>query len=154
MNNLVASTALTTTASSGSTGTTNNAGSWYYLIMLGILFLAMYFITIRPQNKKEKELKNLRDNLQLGDEVITIGGFYGTVVRINDDRITIASGSDKTKMEISKTAIASVLNREIPAPKKAAKEELAEESEEKVSPKKIKKLGKKAETEEEKPSEE
>ena len=118
-------------------------GMWIYYALIALMFVAMYFFTIRPQNKREKELKNLRDNLQVGDEVMTIGGFFGTVVRIKDDRITIASGAEKTKLEISKSAISTVLNREIPAPGKKA--ETKEEEDDKVTPKKIKKLSKKEE---------
>ena len=120
-------------------GSTN--GMWIYYALIALMFVGMYFFTIRPQNKREKELKNLRDKLQVGDEIMTIGGFYGTVVRIKDDRVTIASGAEKTKLEITKSAINTVLNREIaPAGKK---EEAKEEDSDKVTPKKIKKLTKK-----------
>ncbi len=125
--------------------TANAGGMWIYYALIIAMFVAMYFFTIRPQNKREKELKNLRDNLQVGDEVMTIGGFYGTVVRIKDDRITIASGAEKTKLELTKSAISSVLNREVPAPGKKA--EPKEEESGKVSPKSIKKLSKKDDTE-------
>ena len=119
----------------------SNGGLWIYYALIAAMFVAMYFFTIRPQNKKEKELKNLRDNLQVGDEIMTIGGFYGTVVRIKDDRVTIASGAEKTKLELTKSAISSVLNREIPAPGKKA--EPKEEESEKVNPKTIRKLSRK-----------
>ncbi len=128
--------ALVATATTGSMG-----GMWVYYVLIAAMFLAMWFFTIRPQNKKEKELKNLRDNLQVGDEIMTIGGFYGTVVRIKEDRVTIASGAEKTKLEITKSAINTVLNREIPAAGK--KTETKEEEPDKVTPKKIKKLSKK-----------
>ena len=135
-------TATNTAAATGSA----NGGLWVYWIMIAVLIAAMYFFSIRPQKKQEKELKNLRDNLQIGDEVLTIGGFYGTIVRIKDDRITIASGAEKTKLELTKNAISTVLNREIP--KADAKAQEAEETSKKVSPKNIKKLSKKEETEE------
>ncbi len=119
---------------------------WVYYIFIVVIFASMYFFTIRPQNKREKELKNLQNNLEVGDEVMTIGGFYGTVVRIKDDRVTIASGAEKTKMEINKTGISSVLNRDIPAPGKKV-EEPKEEETDKVTPKTIKKLSKKSDIE-------
>ena len=115
-------------------------GMWIYYALIALMFVAMYFFTIRPQNKREKELKNLRDQLQVGDEIMTIGGFYGTVVRIKDDRVTIASGAEKTKLEITKSAINTVLNREVP--KAGNKAEVKEEESDKVTPKKIKKLSK------------
>ena len=99
--------------------------------------------SIQEENKKEKELKNLRDNLQVGDEIMTIGGFYGTVVRIKEDRITIASGAEKTKLEVSKSAVSTVLNREVPTAKQAKKADADEVEPDKVTPKKIKKLTKK-----------
>ena len=116
-------------------------GMWIYYALIALMFVAMYFFTIRPQNKREKELKNMRDQLQIGDEIMTIGGFYGTVVRIKDDRVTIASGAEKTKLEITKSAINTILNREVAAPGKKA--EVKEEESDKVTPKKIKKLTKK-----------
>ncbi len=119
-----------------------NGGMWVYYVLIAFMFIAMWFFTIRPQNKKEKELKNLRDNLQVGDEIMTIGGFYGTVVRIKEDRVTIASGAEKTKLEVTRSAISTVLNREVPAPGKKA-EAKKEEEPDKVTPKKIKKLSKK-----------
>ena len=115
-------------------------GMWIYYALIALMFVGMYFFTIRPQNKREKDLKNLRDQLQVGDEIMTIGGFYGTVVRIKDDRVTIASGAEKTKLEITKSAINTVLNREVPS---AGKKAVAKEEEsDKVTPKKIKKLSK------------
>jgi preprotein translocase subunit YajC len=125
---------------SGATG-----GMWIYYALIAAMFIAMYFFTIRPQNKREKELKNLRDNLQVGDEVMTIGGFYGTIVRIKEDRVTIASGAEKTKLELTKSAISTVLNREIPAP---GKKQAESNDSDKVSPRNIKKLSKKEDSEE------
>lgn len=122
--------------------TTNNGSIWIFYLLMGAMLVVMYFVSIRPQKKKEKELQNLRDNLQPGDEIMTIGGIYGTVIRVKDDRITIASGAEKTKIEFSKSAIANVTNREIPAPSKSASKEEAKPA------KTIKKLSKKEETEE------
>ena len=125
------------------TASASNGGIWIYYALIGGMFFLMWLFTIRPQNKKEKELKNLRDNLQVGDEIMTIGGFFGTIVRIKEDRITIASGAEKTKLEVSRSAISTVLNREVPTSKQAKKAEASEEEPEKVTPKKIKKLTKK-----------
>ncbi len=132
--------------------TTSNAGLWYYLIMILFLSLSLYLFSVRPQKKRDKEMSNLRNNLQVGDEILTIGGFYGTVVRIKDDKVTIASGSEKTKLEISKAAINSILNREIPAPGKKD-DSAAEEKAETPSPKNIKKLSKKEDKVDEIPKE-
>ena len=78
------------------------------LIMLVLVFVAMYFLMIRPQKKKQKEEQKMRNNLRVGDELTTIGGIKGRVVNIKDDTITIESGIDRTKIQFMKWAIQSV----------------------------------------------
>ena len=78
---------------------------WMTWVMIAVIFAALYFFTIRPQNKRDKELKNFRNNLKPGDEIVTIGGIYGRVVRIMEDRVVIVVGSEKTKLEMAKSAI-------------------------------------------------
>ena len=73
-----------------------------YVVVLGALF---YFMLIRPQKKKQKEEKKLRDSLQIGDEILTIGGFYGKIISIKDDTIVIESVLDHTKQKIARWAI-------------------------------------------------
>ncbi len=75
------------------------------IIMFGVMFLAMYFFIIRPQKKKEKAEKQMRDNLQVGDEIITIGGIYGRVISLKEDAIVIESKSDHSKMTIARWAM-------------------------------------------------
>jgi len=59
------------------------------LIMMVALFAIVYFFMIRPQNKKQKEIQKFRDALQVGDEVVTIGGIHGTVKHIDMERQVI-----------------------------------------------------------------
>ena len=73
-----------------------------YVVVLGALF---YFMLIRPQKKKQKEEKKLRDSLQIGDEILTIGGFYGKIVSIIEDAVVIESVLDHTKQKIARWAI-------------------------------------------------
>lgn len=81
-------------------------------LILPIGFLAVfYFFAIRPQRKKEKEIKEMRDNLRVGDDVITIGGIFGKVLQIKEDMVTIEIGSAKTRLEMTKWAIGSVVSR-------------------------------------------
>ena len=81
-------------------------------LILPIGFLAVfYFFAIRPQRKKEKEIKEMRDNLRVGDDIITIGGIYGKVLKLKDDMVTIEIGSAKTRLEMTKWAIGSVVGR-------------------------------------------
>lgn len=75
------------------------------IVMMVIVFGLMYFIMIRPQKKKEKEAKEMRDNLQIGDEVTTIGGITGIVVRKTEDTVVIETGGDRSKIRVKIWAI-------------------------------------------------
>ena len=79
-------------------------GDYSFLIMMVAIFAIMYFFMIRPQNKKQKEIQNFRNNLSVGQEVITAGGIYGKVKEIEDNVIVleIASG---VKIRIDKSSI-------------------------------------------------
>ena len=70
-----------------------------------LMILFMYIILIRPQKKKEKAEKAMRDNLQVGDEIVTIGGIYGRVISLKEDTIVIESKSDHSKMTIARWAM-------------------------------------------------
>ena len=84
----------------------NSAGIlFYYVAVIGITILLFYFLAIRPQKKKEKEAKQLRDNLQIGDEVTTIGGITGIVVRKTEDTVVIETGGDRSKIRVKIWAI-------------------------------------------------
>lgn len=76
-----------------------------YLVMMAVVFGLMYFLMIRPQKKKEKEAKEMRDNLQIGDEVTTIGGITGIVVRKTEDTVVIETGGDRSKIRVKIWAI-------------------------------------------------
>ena len=75
------------------------------IIMYAVIFGAMYLIMIRPQKKKQKEEKKMRENLQVGDEIITIGGIYGRVISLKEDTIVIESVSDHSKITIARWAL-------------------------------------------------
>lgn len=77
------------------------------IIMMALMFALMYFMIIRPQKKKEKEAQEMRDSLQIGDEVTTIGGIVGIVVRKNDDTktVVIETGGDRSKIRVKMWAI-------------------------------------------------
>ncbi len=74
------------------------------LVMLGLMVLVFYFFMIRPQMKKQKELKNFRDNLKAGDKVVTIGGIHGKILEVADTTVLVQA--EGTKLRIDKTAIA------------------------------------------------
>ena len=74
-----------------------------------ILMIALlYFLMIRPQQKKQKEEQKMRNSLRVGDELTTIGGIKGRVVSIKDETITIETGADRSKIQFEKWAIQTV----------------------------------------------
>jgi preprotein translocase subunit YajC len=79
-----------------------------FILPIGLLVI-IYFFAIRPQKKKEKEIKEMRSGLRVGDEVVTIGGIYGKIVKAKEDVLTLESGSAKTRLEVTRWAVGSVL---------------------------------------------
>ena len=75
------------------------------LLIMGGLFVLMYFTSIRPQKKRQKEEQQLRENLQIGDEITTIGGIMGRIVTIKEDSIIIETGADRVKMRVMRWAV-------------------------------------------------
>ena len=78
------------------------------LLPMILIFVVFYFMLIRPQRKKDKEAQNMLKNLKVGDRVCTIGGFYGTIVRIKDDVLTIEVGEQKAQLVVARWAIRNV----------------------------------------------
>lgn len=74
------------------------------LVMLGLMVLIFYFFMIRPQMKKQKELKNFRENLKAGDKVVTIGGIHGKILEVSDTTVLVQA--EGTKLRFDKSAIA------------------------------------------------
>ena len=87
-------------------------GSIASFAILILMFVVMYFILIRPQRKKEKELKEQMGKLSVGDRVVTIGGLVGFVANIKDDQVTISTSAANTLVTFTKSAINSVVKRE------------------------------------------
>ena len=85
-------------------------GTYGSLIYLVGLFAIFYFLLLRPQQKKSKQLKDMRVNLKSGDKIITIGGLVGKIMKINEDEITVEVGADKQRMTFKIWAIGSVEN--------------------------------------------
>ena len=112
-------------------------GSLVSLLPLIVLIIAMYFLMIRPQRKKDKQIQEMRSSLQVGDEIVTIGGICGKIVKTKDETIVIQVGADKVKFEMMRWSVSSVTN---PSHKPRKDEAAAVEEEEakKVKPKKLK----------------
>lgn len=97
------------------------AGGSSIIVMVGwvaIMLVAMYFLMIRPQRKKQKDEKQMRENLQVGDEIITIGGIYGRVISLKEDSMVIESKSDHSKLSIARWALQQNLTIHDDTPKK------------------------------------
>ena len=93
-------------AADTASGAANQGGSLLLtFIPLILMVAAMYFFIIRPQKKKEKAEKQMRENLQVGDEILTIGGIYARVISLKEDAIVIESKSDHSKMTIARWAM-------------------------------------------------
>lgn len=85
-----------------------NTGSLLSMILpLALLFVVMYFLMIRPQKKKDKETQTMRKSIQIGDEVVTVGGVVGIVVKLAEDTLVIETGGDRSKIRVKLWAIQS-----------------------------------------------
>ena len=82
--------------------------------MLVLTVVVFYFFAIRPQKKQEKETAAMRNSIEVGDEIITIGGIIGTVIIVKDDKMMIETGNDRTKLTILKSAVRTVLHDDEP----------------------------------------
>lgn len=96
-----------TDAASGESG---GMGSYMMIAIYVLLFVAIYFVMIRPQSKKRKQEEEMRQSLEIGDDLITIGGIKGRVVSIKDDEsFILETGPDRTKILFQKWAISSIV---------------------------------------------
>lgn len=92
-------------SSTSSTAAGGGASSTSFLIIMVVMVVAMYFLTIRPQKKRQKEEQEMRSSLEIGDEIITIGGIVGKVVTIREEDLIIETGADRNKMRIQRWAV-------------------------------------------------
>ena len=101
------------------------------IIMLVILFAIMYFLMIRPENKRKKKAQEMRDSLKKGDVITTIGGIVGKIVSVTKDTIIIETSEDRDRMELTKWAVSTtgVQTGEQPENEKKKKEEKKEAAE-------------------------
>ncbi len=97
------------TTADGATGTGGDLVSSLISLLIPIgLLVVMYFILIRPQKKQEKQVQQMRDELQVGDEVTTVGGIIGEVISIKEDTFILETGRDRTRIRFHRWAIKSV----------------------------------------------
>ncbi len=118
------------------------------IVLLVFLVLVLYFMMIRPQKKRDKAAKEMRESLTKGDEIVTIGGFVGRIVTITNDTvvININAGKGTTNVEILKSAISTIKSPNTVAREREEKKAEAIENKEKevktsttkkVTPKKL-----------------
>lgn len=101
---------LGTSTGTGTAATTQEGASWttylFPILMMAVLFGAMYFIAIRPEKKREKEQKALLASMAVGDTVLTTSGFYGVVIDITNDTVIVEFGNNKNcRIPMQKAAI-------------------------------------------------
>ena len=122
-------------------------GSWWIILIYVGLFAVLYFLLIRPNSKKKKQEQEMRNNIQIGDDITTIGGIQGRIIAVKEeeDAFVIETGPDRTKMKFKKWAISSVDTiKETSAPEKKTKEDKFKELQERRAAKKAAKEEKKA----------
>lgn len=86
----------------------NAGGTVLTVVMIVAMIALFYFFMYRPQKKQEKETKAMRDNLQVGDEITTIGGIIGKIVSIKEETLLLETGRDKVRIRILKSAVRNV----------------------------------------------
>ncbi|MGD0280258.1 MAG: preprotein translocase subunit YajC [Smithella sp.] len=97
-------------------GQAGGDGGWGFIITMVIIFVIFYFLLIRPQQTKQKELKALLDNLAYGDTVMTTGGIYGKITGLADAVVTLEI-ADKVRIKVARSAIGAVIQKSgSPAP--------------------------------------
>lgn len=86
--------------------TASGSGSmWSSIIMMALIIVVFWFFIIRPQRKKDKETAKMRSELQVGDEIVTIGGIIGIIASMKEDSLVIETGSDRSKVRLARWAI-------------------------------------------------
>ena len=80
-------------------------GNTSMIFMLVGMFALMYFMMIRPQKKRQKEEQEMRNAVEVGDEITTIGGICGKVVIVKEQHLIIETGADRNRMQITRWAV-------------------------------------------------
>ncbi len=104
---MVSTLAIISSAASGTTNAAGGVGSMLtMLIPLALIILFFWLFIIRPEKKRNREMQDMLNNIQVADEVITNGGIIGRVLSVKEDTVLIETGSDRTKIRVLKSAIA------------------------------------------------
>ena len=108
--------AVAVSADTGTTGTAQQEVSPLYQVLslvipFALLAVVFYFFIMRPQKKQQRETQQMRDPIARGDTVVTAGGIVGVVITVKDDMVLLESSGDKTKIQVQKWAISSILEK-------------------------------------------
>ena len=108
--------AVAVSADTGTTGAAQQEVSPLYQVLslvipFALLAVVFYFFIMRPQKKQQRETQQMRDSIARGDTVVTAGGIVGGVITVKDDMVLLESSGDKTKIQVQKWAISSILEK-------------------------------------------
>lgn len=101
---------MTMLLSTGADATGSGGSMWVMILFYAVVIGGMYLLLMRPQQKKRKKEEKMRKNVQIGDEITTIGGISGRVVSIkaDQDMLIVETGTDRARLKIKKWAVGSV----------------------------------------------
>ncbi len=101
---------LITLLAATATDSSSTAGSWESMLVtfipLVLMLVVFYFLLIRPEKKRAAKMKEMLDNLQVADEVVTTGGIIGRVLSVKEDTVLIETGGDRTRLRVLRSSIA------------------------------------------------
>ncbi len=102
---------VSTAQGAGEQTTTATPSPWGSMLPMILAFIAiMYFLMIRPQQKREKERREMLNSLAKGDKVVTTGGMYGTVVDLSEEKVTLRV-DDKVEIDFIRSAVAQIVSK-------------------------------------------
>ncbi len=103
---------------------------YYSIIMIVAMVAILYFLMIRPEQKRKKQAQQMRDSLKKGDMITTIGGIIGKIVMVKDNTIVIETSDDRVRMELTKWAVSTTGVQTSDMPEKKKKDEKSEDADE------------------------
>jgi len=95
-----------------------SGGSGFFLIII-VAFLLLWLIVVRPQKRRQNQQQQMIGDLRVGDEILTAGGIYGTILDVDEDQVTVEI-APKVEVQVARRAIAGVTREDEPEPEEAA----------------------------------
>ncbi|MGO1579782.1 MAG: preprotein translocase subunit YajC [Peptoniphilaceae bacterium] len=88
----------------------NSLAAFTPILTLILMMIVFYFLLIRPQKKKQAAVESMRENLKVGNEIVTIGGIKGKVILIKEDYVVIETSGNNSRIDVMKWGIGNVIN--------------------------------------------